>query len=168
MTQVDPAAEPDAPVGIDPAEFARVNLENAMHRAGVDLESPQGKLMQQAWANTAPDVEAIKVQWDLVKPAPLVVEPIPDPEPTLITGEAGQAAERRGLAASSVVEPNPTDVDPNVAAVQAGIEVLVPPAGKQAGTRDNAQATVVHTLLDAAANGDARVLVSNEPAGASE
>lgn len=164
MTQTQP--DPDAPVGIDPAEFARVNLENAMHRAGVDLESPQGKLMQQAWANTPPDVEAIKVQWDLVKPAPLATEPIPDPEPERIVGEAGQAAERRDLSANSVVEPSPEDVDPNEAAVQAGLDVMIPPPGKRGGTRDAAQAVAVHTLLEAAANGDARVLVSNEPVGA--
>lgn len=164
MTLVDPAAEPDAPVGIDPADFARVSRENALLRAGVDLETAEGKLVAQAWEGREPDLEAIKVQWDLVKPAPLSTEPIPDPEPALIQGEEGQAAERRGLSANAVVEPNPEDVDPNVAAVQAGIEVLVPPPGKRAGTRDNAQATVVHTLLEAAANGDARVLVSDEPA----
>lgn len=166
MTQVDPLAEPPEPVVIDPNAHAELALENALLRAGVDLDSEQGKLVRQAWTGQTPDLEAIKTQWELVKPAPPATEPIPDPEPARIAGEASQAAERRDLAATSVVEPNPTDVDPSVAAVQAGLDVLTPPPGMKAGTRDNAQAAVVHTILEAAANNDARVLV-NEPADAS-
>lgn len=166
MTQVDPL-DPPEPVGIDPAVHAEVALENALLRAGVDLESEQGKLVKAAWTGHTPDLEAIKTQWQLVKPAPPATEPIPDPEPARIAGEASQAAERRDLSANSVVEPSPEDVDPRDASVQAGLDVMSPPPGRRAGTRDNAQAAVVHTLLEAAASGDGRVLV-DEPASASQ
>lgn len=158
MTATDPIETPEPPL-IDPTEHANLALENALLKAGVDLETPGGQLVKDAWTGKTPEMEAIKTHWDLVKPAPPATEPIPDPEPERIVGEAGQAAERRDLVSSAVVEPNPELEDPRVASVKAGIDVLTPPPGRQPGTRDNAMAAVTHTLLDAAANGDGRVLV---------
>lgn len=149
--------EPTAPA-IDPATHAALALENTLLRAGVDLESPQGELVRDAWNGKTPDLEAIKTQWELVKPAPPAPEPLPAEE-ARIDGEAGQAAERRDLSAAAVVEPNPEDVDPRVAATKAGLDVLAPSDGRSAGTRQDAQAATVHTLLEAAGRGDARVLV---------
>lgn len=157
-TTTEPPASPEAPT-IDPAAHANLALENALLRAGVDLETPAGQLVQQAWTGRTPDLEAIKAHWEIVQPAPLAAEQLP-PAETRIDGEANQASERRGLAATSVVEPNPEDVDPRVAAVKAGLDVLAPPDGRSAGTRLDAQAATVHTLLEAAGRGDGRVLVN--------
>lgn len=145
---VDP---PEVPV-IDPSEHANALLENALLRAGVDLDTPRGQLVRDAWAGKSPDLEAIKAHWELVKPPPEPAKPLAAVE-ARIEGEPGQAEERRELAASSVVEPNPEDTDPNQAAVQAGIDALT--AG---GTRDDAIASGVHTLVEAAGRNDPRVL----------
>lgn len=151
----DPEATPsDQPPAIDPDEHRRLALENTLLRAGVDLDSEQGKLVAQAWENRTPELEAIKAQWELVKPAPPAPEPTEAPR---LEGEEAQAEERRSLAASTVVEPNPTDVDPRDQAITAGLGALMPARGA-AGTRDDAMATGVHVLLEAAANGDNRVL----------
>ncbi len=160
---VEPTTDPPAAPAIDPNDHAAVVLENTLLRAGVDLESVQGQLVRSAWEGKAPDLEAIKTQWELVKPVD-APPPLP-PEEQRIDGEATQAAERGALNANSVVEPNPEDTDPREDAVKAGIEVLAPPVGRVAGTREDAQAAVVHTLLEAAARGDGRVLVQErEPA----
>lgn len=156
---IDPDATPTP--SIDPAEHANLALENALLRAGVELDTPRGDMVRQAWEGRTPDLEAIKAHWDLVKPPEAPVEPLAEAEQR-IDGEKDQAAERRDLVASSVVEPNPEDTDPVQAARQAGIDVLAPPSGGAAGTRDDAQAAVVHMLADAAGRGDARVLVHEQ------
>lgn len=162
MTATEPEiVTPDNPaVSVD--EHLAVRTENALLRAGVDLDSPQGKLVAQAWEGREPDREAIEAHWQAVKPT--VVEPVdaadvvPPVEPR-IENEADQARERRMLNANSVVEPNPEDKDPRKEAVRDGIAVLIPPPGEIAGTREDAISTGVHVLLGAAANGDRRVLV---------
>jgi hypothetical protein len=159
-TITDPPAAPAADA-IDPAAHHALVLDNALLRAHVDLDTPQGQLVRDAWNGKTPDLEAIAAHWELVKPAPAPAEPLP-PAELRIDGEAGQAGERRDLASTSVVEPNPLDEDPRVAAVQAGIDTLAPPNGGAAGTRDDAQAAVVHKLLEAANQGDARVLVNEQ------
>lgn len=151
--------ELDPPPMIDPDAHAAALLENALLRAGVDLDSPQGQIVRDAWAGKTPELELIRTQWELVKPqvAP-PAEPLPAAE-SRIQGEGDQADERRGLMAASVVEPNPEDVDPKLAAVQAGFDALMPKPGTgPAGTRDDAIAAGVHTLIEAAGRGDGRVL----------
>lgn len=165
MTQVTPEADaggPPAAPTIDPNEHTAVVLENALLRAGVDLETDGGKLVRDAWTGRTPDPEAIKAHWDLVKPPPLAEVPLP-PQEQRIEGEGSQAAERGALSATSVVEPNPTDEDPREKALRAGIETLAPSTpGARAGTRDDAMAVGLHTLLEAAGSGDSRVLVTSE------
>lgn len=158
---VEQPDSPDAPK-IDPGEHANALLENALLRAGVDLDSPRGQLVKDAWTGKQPDLEAIKAHWELVKPPETPAEPLEAVE-ARIDGEQSQAGERRDLSATSVVEPNPEDVDPRQAAVKAGLDVLAPSDGRPSGTRMDAAAAVVHTLAEAAANGDGRVLV-DEPA----
>lgn len=145
---------------IDPSAHANLMLENALLRAGVDLESEQGQLIADAnRGKETVDVEAIKRQWELVKPNP-VTEPAEVVEPR-IEGEADQGAERRGLAATAVVEPNPMDNDPREAAIEAGRNVIAPLNGGHPGSREDAQATTLHNLLEAAERGDARVFAVN-------
>jgi hypothetical protein len=152
-----------APV-IDPAAHAALALDNALLRAGVDLDSPQGQLVADAWRGREPQVEQIKASWELVKPALAVPEPA-EPEPERIQGEMNQAAERRELNANSVVEPNPEDQDPRQVAIKAGLDVLAPPMGSSigAGTNDDAMAAAFHVIAEAAGRGDSRVLVGYEP-----
>lgn len=165
MTQTQP--EPDAGVAadaptIDPNAHTALQLENALLRAGVDIESPGGQLVRDAWTGRAPDPEAIKAHWELVKPVAPAEVPLP-PQEQRIEGEGNQAGERGALAATSVVEPNPTDEDPREKALRAGIETLAPTqVGARAGTRDDAMAVGLHTLLEAAGSGDSRVLVTSE------
>lgn len=171
MTATDPAGNPDQltepPIvpQIDPNVHANLVLENALLRAGVDLETDQGKLVRQAWEGKTPDDAAIKGQWELVRPNAAPAEPEPPVEPR-IDGEDGQGQERRNLSAASVVEPNPMDQDPREQAVREGLRVLYPdnPA-EHAGTRQDAAATAVHVLMEAAQRGDQRVV---QPAHAVE
>lgn len=160
MTQVPPTPEATAVVDAPPAgpsadDYRKLQLDNALLRAGVDLESAQGKLLAQAWAGREPEFEAIKTQWESVKPPPVEAPP---PEPTRLDGEGEQAAERGALAASTVVEPNPEDKDPRDEAVINGLSVLTPVTGQRAGTHMDAMAVGVHTILEAASRGDQRVL----------
>lgn len=158
----DDIVDPPEPPQIDPNEHAQLALENALLRAGVDLESPRGQLVKDAWEGRAPDLEAIKAHWELVRPPEAPVEPLAAVE-ARIEGEQGQAEERRDLSAQSVVEPNPEDVDPRKAAAQAATDVLAPPDGRSPGTRIDSAAAYIHSVADAAARGDRRVLV-DEPA----
>lgn len=146
-----------APTQIDPTVHDNVLLENALLRAGVDLDSPQGKLVQQAWDGKPLDADAIKTQWEMVRPQDA---PAPPPEPERVEGEERQGEERRVLASSSTVEPDPTDRDPMVDSLRQGFDVLNPPPNsmQRQGTNEDAIATALRLRGDAAARGDARVL----------
>lgn len=146
-----------APAGPTAEDHRALQLENALLKAGVDLNTDQGKLIARAWTGQNPEVEAIAREWELVKPAPVVVE-APPPEPERLEGEGGQAAERGALASSVVVEPNPEDKDPRTEAVLLGTQALTPRTGQPAGTHMDAMAVGVHTLMEAASRGDSRVL----------
>lgn len=161
MTVVDPANDPEGtpPPSIDAHAHAELQLENALLRAGVDLDSEHGKLVRDAQAGKEPDVEAIKRQWELVKPK-VEAPPAEPPAEPRIEGEGDQGAVRSALAATSAVEPNPADLDPNDEAVRAGQAVLT---GARTGTTKDAFATGFHKLAEAAGRGDARVLVRDEP-----
>lgn len=144
------------PTPIDPETHANLQLENALLRAGVDLDTDQGKLIAAANANGEPDVDKIRSQWELVKPQPAPVEETP---PERIEGEASQGEERRVLAASSTIEPDPTEKDPRQESMRVGREVLSPTDPYQrAGTNVDAIATALHMRIDAAATGDTRVI----------
>lgn len=143
---------------IDPGAHANLQLENALLRAGVDLDSPQGQLIRDANAGKTPDVDAIKAQWALVQPQP---EPVVETPPERIEGEANQAEERRALAASSTIEPEPTDLDPMEESVRAAHQVRFPAPGsrQKTGTEGDAVATAFHMRAVAGGQGDERVFV---------
>lgn len=148
---------PAAPV-VDPVDHAAVQLENVLLRAGVELDTPHGQALKDAYeGRTVPDLETVKARWEILKPTPQPDAPAPEAE--RIEGEDGQAEERRLLTASSVVEPNPENDDPRALAVKAGFDTLTPPQGVKAGTRDDALASAFHVLAEAAERGDTRVLV---------
>lgn len=151
----DLTPEPDP---IDPVAHKSALLENALLRAGVDLDSPQGKLVQQAWDGKPIDADAIKAQWEMVRPQDAPPEP---PAPERVEGEELQGEERRVLASSSTVEPDPTDRDPKVESMKRAHEVLSPPPGSltRQGTNEDAIATALRIRGDAAVAGDARVLI---------
>lgn len=157
------ALEPEGDMtGIDPLEHAKLARENALLRAGVDLDSDQGKILADAWATKDPDVEAIKRQWELLKP-----QPAPEPEapiptsPQLSDAEMNQAAERQELAAGGHLTPDAAEVDPMEDSMHQARQVLAPPEGsrQRAGTHIDAMATALHVRAVAASNGDQRVLV---------
>lgn len=156
MPEDDLDPEPTTPA-IDPNEHANLQLKVALLEAGVDLNTAQGKLVQQAFAGQAPDAEAIKGAWEAVKPQ---TAPVAETPPERIEGEDGQGEERRALGASSTIEPAPQDVDPMEASMLAAREVISPSRpGQRSGTRDDAVATGLHLRMEAAAAGDTRVLV---------
>lgn len=162
MTALEPE---DAMSGIDPIEHARLARENAMLRAGVDLDSDQGKILADAWANKEPDVESIRTQWTLLKPQP-VVEPEPSSpaSPQLSEAELSQATERQDLAAGGHLEPGTVEVDPMEESMHLANQVLHPPEGsrQRAGTSIDAIATGLHVRAEAAHKGDTRVLVQDQ------
>jgi hypothetical protein len=153
----DELDEPTTPQ-IDPSAHANLQLENALLRAGVDLDSPQGQLIRDANAGKTPDVDAIKAQWALVQPQP---EPVVETPPERIEGESQQAEERRALAASSTIEPDPADLDPMEESMRAAFEVRHPkPESRQkTGTENDAIATAFHMRGVAGGQGDDRVYV---------
>lgn len=153
----DELDEPTTPQ-IDPGAHANLQLENALLRAGVDLDSPQGQLIRDANAGKTPDVDAIKAQWALVQPQP---EPVVETPPERIEGESQQAEERRALAASSTVEPEPTDLDPMEESMRMAHEVRYPAPGsrQKTGTETDALATAFHSRAVAGGQGDDRVYV---------
>lgn len=152
--ELDTPTEPQ----IDPSAHANLQLENALLRAGVDLDTPQGHLIRDANAGKTPDVDAIKAQWALVQPQPELVVETP---PERIEGEAGQAEERRALAASSTIEPEPTDMDPMEESMRMAHEVRYPAPGsrQKTGTETDALATAFHSRAVAGGQGDDRVYV---------
>lgn len=158
----DDDVEIPAPPQIDPQEHAALQLKVAMLEAGVDLSTEQGKIVAAANEGKTPDAEAIRAQWEAVKPKPETV-PEPEPEPR-IEGETDQTNVRQSLTANSTIEPNPTDVDPKIAARNAALAVMSPEDGRPSGTREDAQAAAVNVLMTAAANGDRRVLANDNSA----
>ena len=46
---------PPESAGPSPSEVAQLKLDNALLRAGVDLDSPQGKILAEAWTSRDPD-----------------------------------------------------------------------------------------------------------------
>lgn len=146
---------PETPPGPTPSEWAQMKLDNALLKANVDIDSPQGQMVARAWAGKEPDADEIAKDWELVKPQ-IAAEEVPLDR---IEGEEGQAEERRILAASSTVEPDPTDKDPRPESMRVAREVLSPTDPYQrAGTHVDAMATALHMRIDAAAGGDTRVI----------
>lgn len=160
MTQLEPEGMEQP--GIDPVEHAKLARENALLRAGVDLESKQGQILANAWSNRDPDVEAIRSEWELLKP-----QPAPEPEPALPVSpqlseaEQNQAQERQELAAGGHLQPDAGDVDPMEMSIIEARKVLEPdPNSRQrAGTHIDAMATALHHRAVAAGKGDSRVYV---------
>jgi len=163
MPEDDGESTPETPQ-IDPTVHDSILLENALLRAGVNLDSPQGQLVQQAWQGKEIDQAAIAAQWEMVRPQDTTPEP---PAPERVEGEERQGEERRVLASSSTVEPDPTDRDPMVESMRAAHDVLSPPPGslQRQGTSEDAIATALRLRGDAAVAGDARVLYVDRHTG---
>lgn len=144
-------------------------LENALLRAGVDLDSVAGQTLRDAWENKEIDAAKIAQQWDALKPPAAAAPPAVDsattePEPPAspatdpqgdprIEGESGMADERQFLAGGPT--SNVThDQDVRTSSMDAGREALA-----KGATREDAMATAFKSRALAAANGDASVLV---------
>lgn len=152
----DLTPEPETPQGPTASEWAQMKLDNAMLKAGVDVDSPHGKLIANAWSNREPDSDEIRKDWELVKPQ-IAQEEAP---PERIDGEEGQAEERRMLASNTTFEPDVTDVEPKAESMRLAREVIQPSApGGRAGTNEDAMATAFHHRAVAGGQGDQRVFV---------
>jgi hypothetical protein len=163
MTQTQP--DPNAPV--DTVDTGALQLENAMLRAGVDLDSKQGQILRDAWTGRDVDAAAIKEQWAILMPVetppptvetPATTDPPPAEGDPRIEGEAQQAAERQALATGATSTVVPPEIDVRTSSVEQANQVL-----QQGGTRADAMATGFHARAVAAGKGDTSVLVQNEP-----
>lgn len=147
---------------IDPAAHAALQqtnaslaIDNAMLRAGIDLDTPVGKMFRKAWDGEA-DVEKIKTAAADIPGAIRTVEaPAPAAaaeEPEREEGEAGQLAARTALTtgdAAGLEDPNP-----QTTAFDRARQTL-----DNGGRRADAMSGAIGDLVDAAMAGDTRVLV---------
>lgn len=131
------------------AEAARREL--ALLKAGVDTDSPVGKLFAKSYDGEL-TVDAVKASWAELAPAP-AAEPATEPDAALAEGEAASTQERANLASGATNAQVP-DVDPREVAVAAGKRIQ-----QDGGTEADALATHFDVLVDAAIKGDRRVLV---------
>jgi hypothetical protein len=132
------------------AELAAAKRELAMLRAGVDVETPVGKLFAKAYDGDI-DADAIKAEWAAIAPKPADA---PADEPVITPDEAKSTAERQALAnnapADVVQEVNPRDT-----ALKAGMSTR-----SSGGTTDDALGVHFNELVKAAIAGDKRVLIN--------
>jgi hypothetical protein len=146
---------------IDPTEFAQLReelrqtrIDNAMLQAGVDLDSPTGKMFRKAWDGDA-DADAIKAG---AAEIPGALRSVPEPPAPDIQGEAreegeaDQFGERSAFAsgdAAGAEDPDPkvTAIDELHADIDGGARV------------EDAVGATMRKLVAAANAGDTRVMV---------
>lgn len=137
-------------------ELATVKVDNAMLAAGIDLDSPTGKMFRKAWDGD-PDVEKIKTAAAEIPGAIKSVEAAPvegDGEPEREEGEQTQFAERAALTSEGAAGvENP---DPRKGAFE-GIDAALADGARF----DDAGANALRELTAAANAGDTRVMVTH-------
>jgi hypothetical protein len=133
------------------AELASAKRELAMLKAGVDLESPIGKLFAKAYdGDTAAD--AIKAEWAAIAPKAGTDTPVA-PEPVITDDEARSTTERQALANNSPADIA-SEADPRETAFKAGLATRA-----QGGSTEDALGAHFNELVRAAIDGDKRVTV---------
>lgn len=130
------------------AELEAAKRELAFHKAGVDLDSPQGKLLMKAYDGDL-DIDAIKAEWEPLAPAQAAPAKEPDDGPT--EQEKVHAAAARSLRSDGT----PPGEEPTADPVDAARFVENRQKGMTVG---DAAASYLSGVFEAAANGDPRAL----------
>lgn len=134
------------------AELRRLEREVAMLKAGVNVASPVGRMFFNHYEG-ALDVDVVRSEWHAVSPPPPPVDPYLMPEPVWGDDELRSTEMRSRLAAGSPADQAPTP-DPRDGAMDRGKAVL-----ERGGTRDDALAETFQALVEAAMDGDQRVIL---------
>ena len=141
------------------AENLELRRENALLRAGVDLDSPLGALFAKGYDGDPSD-DAIREAWAEVHGA---VPPTPEvpmtPDPHITADERASTAQRQALANGSPADLPPGPADPRDEADRIR-EAVVASGGR---AEDGVAAALDH-ILGAATRGDHRVLIKPPPA----
>ena len=133
------------------AERDQLKREVAFMKAGVDTDSKAGQLLFKAYDGEL-DTESIKAEWQELAPTPVpVVEPEPAQE--TVTEADTQVAEQRQALAEDNVPVEATTQSPYEQGFQEFKTMY--DAGKP---KEEAAAKFVHTVLEAASQGDERVI----------
>ena len=135
------------------AEADRLNRENAMLRAGVDLDSKAGQYFVKGYEGELTR-EAILAEAEAMQGVIRGATPAPTSDAApVVEHDTSQGQDRMDLAAGSAV-PAPDQANPYAVAEQAWED-----ARKNGGTRESAAAAPLAVLLEAAQRGDRRVIV---------
>lgn len=138
------------------AEAARLARENVMLKAGVDTDSPLGKIFAAGYDGELTK-DAVKAAYAGLGVAPVAAEPADpapeNPDPVLADGEAGSTAERQALANGAPADQL-SDKDPRTKSIEDAHAVIA-----KGGTSEAAIAASFATRVAAAAAGDKRVIL---------
>ncbi len=133
------------------AERDQLKREMAFMKAGVDTDSKAGQLLFKAYDGEL-DTEAIQAEWQELVPTPVpVVEPEPAQE--TVTETDTQVSEQRQALAEDSVSVEATTQSPYEQGFQEFQKSY--DSGKP---KDESVARFVHTVLEAAGQGDERVI----------
>jgi hypothetical protein len=132
------------------AEAAALQRENAFLRAGVDLDSPLGKMFGKAYDGelTREAIQEAAKEVGAIRTAETAASPPPEPQ-----HDTTQSQDRMDLASGSTVP------DPNLANPYQEAERAWDAARADGATREAAAAAPLAVLLEAAHRGDSRVIL---------
>lgn len=134
--------------------LAALERKEAFRDAGVDLASPVGQLLLDAWKDDL-DPEAIRARAEEVgalsgsAPPPAREEPAPP-------DQQDQTRQRQALAGESTAPDVSSDRNPYLAGITEFNRAMA-----EGRTREDASIGAFHEVLQAAANGDPRVFVED-------
>lgn len=134
------------------AEAASLKRELAMLKAGVDIDSPIGKMFAKAYDGDATP-EAIKAEWASISPSASATADTPEPE--IPAEERQSTAERSALASNAPADTGTPPPDPRVVAAEKAQD-----ARSKGASREHSMAEYFRTVVEAAQNGDERVIWS--------
>ena len=132
-------------------ELEEMKREMAFMKAGVDTDTKAGQLLFKAYDGEL-DTESIQAEWQELNPNP-VVETQPETEPVTTDATDTQVAEERQALADSSVSVESNTQSP----YDQGFEKFQE-AYNAGRPKDESAAAFVHTVLEAAGQGDERVL----------
>lgn len=132
------------------SKLSAVERELVMLKAGVDVESPLGKMFVKAYEGELTP-EKVREAWSQVAPLPPSEPPAP-PAPPLTEAEKELAEATAKLTSEQTVEP--TTPDPKVSSLEAARKALA-----EGASLEDAGAVLIASRAKAALEGDKRVIL---------
>lgn len=137
--------------------------ENAMLRAGVDLESPVGKLFAKGYDGEL-DVEAVKAEWSTLGGTPAPAAPgviVPGQEPAPVNdGPTAAELEQQRLSGALLTEATPPGGEPSPDPWDSAYQEFNAPE-RRTQPADRRSAAALQHVINAANAGDPRVVFSS-------